>query len=407
MKNLALFVISFLFLTHINAQINFEPAYFINNSDVKTNCFIRNVDWKNNPTSFEYKLDIDGDSRIASISDIKEFHVNNESRYVRAMVRMNRATDNNNALDNHKDIVFKEEEVFLKTLIEGDALLYYFEDNNLRRFFYQVHGSVIEPLIYKRYRKSLTEIASINTFRQQLWNQLKCDAISRNFVNSVSYKIDDLIDLFEKYNECKIPSYANDKKIKTNLGFNLSVRPGLDYTSLSITNTNSRTRNVDFDSEINFRLGVELEGILPFNKNKWSTFIEPTFHSFSSEKQTEPTAFNSNTSLATVNYKSIEIPMGFRHYMFLNDNAKLFANVGYVVDIPLNASVAYKSNFGTTIVEFGSNGSFVFGLGFKYNNKIGVEARYIGKREIFGNGAFVSYFSDYQGYSLIFGYTLF
>ncbi len=136
-------------------------------------------------------------------------------------------------------------------------------------------------------------------------------------------------------------------------------------------------------------------------------FIEPTFHSYSSEKQTEPTAFNSNTSLATVDYKSIEIPMGFRHYMFLNDNAKLFANVGYVVDIPLNASVAYESNFGTTRIEFGSNGSFVFGVGFKYNNKIGIEARYIGKREIFGNGAFVSYFSDYQGYSLIFGYTLF
>jgi len=406
MKNFSFIVIAFLLVTNTNAQINFEPAYFINNADIKTNCFIRNVDWKNNPSSFEYKLGEDDDSRIASISDIKEFQVDNESRYVRAKVRMNRATDNNNALDTHKDIVFKEEEVFLKTLSEGDALLYYFEDNNLRRFFYQVDGSLIDPLIYKRYRKSITEIASINTFKQQLWNDLKCDGISRNFVNSVNYKIDDLVDLFDKYNACKDPTYANNKESKTKLGFNLSIRPGIDYTSLSITNTTSRTRNVDFDSEINFRLGVELEGILPFNKNKWGMFIEPTFHSFSSEKQTEPTAFNSNTSLATVNYKSIEIPMGLRHYMFLNDNAKLFANVGYVVDIPLNASVAYEGTFGTTAIEFGSNGSFIFGLGFKYN-KIGVEARYIGKREVFGNGAFVSYFSDYQGYSLIFGYTLF
>ncbi|WP_273566931.1 hypothetical protein [Maribacter halichondriae] len=218
MKNLSFVVVALLFFTNINAQINFEPAYFINNTDVKTDCFIRNVDWKNNPTSFEYKLGKDDDSRIASLSDIKEFKVNNESRYVRAKVRMNRATDNNNALDTNKDIVFKEEEVFLKTLSEGDALLYYFEDNNLRKFFYQVDNSNIEPLIYKRYRKSLTEIASINTFRQQLWNELKCDEISRNFVNSVNYKIDDLIDIFEKYNECKDPTYANDQKGRQNLG---------------------------------------------------------------------------------------------------------------------------------------------------------------------------------------------
>ena len=54
MKNLL--VISFLFyLTFSYSQITFEKGYFISNDGIKTECFIKNLDWRNNPTEFEYK----------------------------------------------------------------------------------------------------------------------------------------------------------------------------------------------------------------------------------------------------------------------------------------------------------------------------------------------------------------
>ena len=44
------------------AQISFEKGYFINNANQKTNCLIKNQDWKDNPTEFEYKLDENSES---------------------------------------------------------------------------------------------------------------------------------------------------------------------------------------------------------------------------------------------------------------------------------------------------------------------------------------------------------
>ncbi len=405
-------------LTLCQAQIDFEPAYFINNAGAKTSCFIRNVDWKNNPTSFEYKLTEDGVAETAMIANVKEFKVNGEARYIREVVKMNRSSDSNNSLDSDKTIQFNDEQVFLKTISEGEAKLYYFEENNLRRFFFSVADSEIEPLIYKRYikneqfvsqgfRKSVNKIGTVGTYKQQLWNDLKCDGLSRNYINSVKYELSDLNELFEKYNRCKDPLYRQDEDKNAQFEFNVTARPGLDYTSLSVTNTAASTRNVDFDQQLGFRLGIELEGYLPFNKNKWSFIAEPTYHSYKSEKEIPPTGFSNNSSVAVVDYKSIEIPLGFRHYMYLSDSSSLFLNVGYVIDIPLSSTVTYTTSGNNTVVEFGSNGSFCFGMGFKYDNKISIEARYLSKREIFGNAAFATYFSDYNGFSIIFGYSLF
>lgn len=38
------------------SQISFESGYFIDNSNQRINCWIKNVDWRNNPSQFNYKL---------------------------------------------------------------------------------------------------------------------------------------------------------------------------------------------------------------------------------------------------------------------------------------------------------------------------------------------------------------
>lgn len=55
---------------HASAQIRFEPGYFIDTANQKTECFIKNVDWKNNPTRFDYKLSENGELKTAEISKV-------------------------------------------------------------------------------------------------------------------------------------------------------------------------------------------------------------------------------------------------------------------------------------------------------------------------------------------------
>jgi len=47
------------------SQISFEKGYFINNTNQRISCYIKNSDWKNNPTEFVYKIALEGDKMTA------------------------------------------------------------------------------------------------------------------------------------------------------------------------------------------------------------------------------------------------------------------------------------------------------------------------------------------------------
>lgn len=47
-----LIIVFLIFLPILSfSQINFESGYIIRNNNIKTECLIRNVAWKNNPTN--------------------------------------------------------------------------------------------------------------------------------------------------------------------------------------------------------------------------------------------------------------------------------------------------------------------------------------------------------------------
>ncbi|MCK5441175.1 MAG: tRNA modification GTPase, partial [Maribacter sp.] len=223
MKKLLLITLLLFFSLSISAQINYEPGYFINNEGQRTSCLIRNVDWKNNPTSFEYKLSENSDSQKASIETVIEFGIVDEVRYERHTVKINRSSDDSSALERDRSVDFKEEQLFLKVLVEGEATLYYYENKNLRRFFFNPQNSHLEQLVYKRYRKSATEIRENTQFKQQLWNNFQCESISRNEINKLSYKEDNLVRLFRKFNVCINPDWVEKIKEKDQFIFNLSI----------------------------------------------------------------------------------------------------------------------------------------------------------------------------------------
>jgi hypothetical protein len=217
------------------------------------------------------------------------------------------------------------------------------------------------------------------------------------------------VSYFEKYNECANSEYISYGKNQNKNLFNLSIRSGVNSSSLSIDNTAFNNgipkRGIaDFDNEIGIRAGVEAEFIMSFNKNKWSIIMEPTYQYYKSEKELE-------TRIAYADYASFEVPIGLRHYLFLNEKSKLFINGSYIFEMSSDFSVTYDVgsdpsgtyDAGRPLIG-DSTPNMAFGLGFNHNSKYSIEFRYHTNRDVLSN--YLSWKADYSVLSMILGYSI-
>lgn len=393
-----------------NAQVTFEEAYFINNSDQKINCLIKNTDWRNNPTEFYYKLSENSEELQTNINSVKEFAFLSGSKYIRYNLNIDRSSDNINKLSSVKTPEFKQELLFLKILIEGKANLYSYHDGELQRYFYKTDISSLEQLIFKKYKTLENQIKTNNRYKQQLLTKLKCETILLEDIENIDYKQSDLLKLFQKYNECSNVESVNYIKRKKEDVFNLTIRPGINSASLKLENTALNLPEINFDNELSFRLGVEAEFIMPFNKNKWAFLIEPTYQYYKTEKKDVTyiqTATLTRTSDVIIDYASIEIPIGLRYYMFLNNDSKLFFNLSFILDVPLSNTIDVVDSISIFFddVEITSKPNFALGFGYNFKSKYTLEMRLGLNREITNDTP--NWLSNYTTTSLIFGYTLF
>lgn len=375
-----------------NSQISYVEGYYINNSNQKIEGLIKNVDWKNNPIEFEYKTTEQAEKEALTIESVKEFGIKNVSKYIRFDINIDRSSNNLDLLSSDKNPIFKKEVLFLKVLIEGDASLLLYKDKSLTRYFYQTTNQYIAQLIYKEYKTPENKIGTNNEFRRQLFNNLKCSDISMDDVKNIDYEKKALLKFFTKYNNCNNSGYVNfEEKVKSDL-FNLNIRPGINSSSLSISNDAISSSSVDYDNELTFRIGLELEFIMGFNKNKWAIIIEPTYQYYKAEDKAITNLSNTN-----VDYNSIELPVGLRHYLFLNNKSKIFINGSFIYDFVLNSKVRN--------LEASSGINLAMGIGYNYKKTYSVEFRYHTNRDILTD--YLAWTSDYKTISIIFGYTLF
>jgi len=93
---------------------------------------------------------------------------------------------------------------------------------------------------------------------------------------------------------------------------------------------------------------------------------------------TSPT--NGTVRSYEVEYSSIQVPLGVRHYMFLNDTSKLFINAGIIVDFPLSNTLGGVISIKND--SFRTSVGGVFGLGYSYDNTYFLEMRVTTPREL-------------------------
>ncbi|GLB47761.1 porin family protein [Neptunitalea lumnitzerae] len=399
------------------AQIEFEKGYYITETNDKVTGYIKNLDWRFNPESFVFSSTLNGEEKELSINTVKEFGIDGISKYVKYSGTIDMSTRTIQNMDHNSQPVLVDRTVFLKVLTEGEATLYYFLDKNAESFFFSKGSGAIEELVFKEYVDDSQNLRQNNAFRNQLYRNLKSSQITLKKIKGTDYKKKELIEIFELYNNSneatekgkKKTSYK--KKNSSEFTFLLNVRPGAMYSSFSTEREGQNSLpEVDFESKIGPRLGVELEFVLPFNKNKWSIIVEPTYQFYKDEQTI--TYYGSSTMVTEyemeLDYASIELPVGIRYYSFLSDKTQLFYNAVFTVDLALKNELTYGGGFnyanGDSLNT--STGTNVgLGVGVRFNNRHSLEINYKGGRELLGE--FPSLNGKFSSISLIYGYNIF
>lgn len=378
---------AFLFFAMIlNAQINFEKGYSIDNAGNTTICYIKNLDWRNNPTTFKYKMSADGSEELeGKISDYQEFGIDDDTKFIRHTVNIER-TDNMdlNNLGTSKKPAFKLETLYLKPLVTGAASLYVYKDGNITKYFYETDLIPTEQLIYFKYLSNEPtnsgldsnggNIKSNNQFWQQLFNNVRCENDQSDF-RKIEFKKNELIKVFEKYNVChqseKAGNVNYDKK-KSRKNFALKVVVGIYSAKLSASGT-VHYYNVGTDlKKPVYKIGADAEYILPFNNAIWSIVFNPSYHKFSTSGDfTDANGFGQNIDYnVTATYSTLELPLGVRRYFYINSASKIFVNALYSFNFPVSGSINFDNP------NYGPNGKGSYSLNQANNFSIGAGYAY-------------------------------
>ncbi len=269
------------------------------------------------------------------------------------------------------------------------------------RFFYSGNGSEIKQLIHKEYIYNTDQTAFNDSFRLQLQKDVHCSFASDIALSDLAYKKKDLVKYFVDYNTCIDPAYKLPLR-KKNIGkLNLTLSTGVAYSSLSISNIFTTYADADFGRLLRPTFSFEVEYIFPINNNKWAIAFGPTYQSYHSNKQTMQ-------GDVSVDFESVDLALGFKHYFYLNDNAKLFVG-GYYNSFAfhcINSRIGYKADRDTDFSYFDINtykSNFIISAGFEYK-RISADMRYYTNQNILSSNP--NWDSDFDKLSLNIGYKI-
>lgn len=373
-KTISLLLIC-LFSSPLFAQINFEKGYFITNDNQVIRCQIKNTDWEFNPETFKYRMSDSSEVLESKMSDVREFGIDGFSKFVRRMVYIDRSPMDVDKLSMKFEPEWKQQEVYLQVLVEGNINLYFYSEYNFRRFFYSSADSVAQ-LVFKEYKLNNSKVgyfAANNTFRNQLIVYVNFPK-AQNLVKNIGYYKNELTRYFIKYNEYtgELTKVFNNKNSRDL--FNLNISSGINSTSIQTNDKITDIRDTEFKSKISPRIALEAEFVLPFHRNKWSVILEPSYLSYSDSAK----VFHGTN---VIEYKVIDLSVIARHYFFLNNNLKIYgeACLNSFYNFDLNSTVKMPYMHDLSVKKNQVNLGFGAGVA---NKRFNVGLRYYAPQRI-------------------------
>lgn len=352
-------------------QQNFELGYFIDNAGTKTNCLIKNMDWRSNPTAIKWKASTTTATKIATIENIKEFHIGALHHYIRHTLSFDLSPTKVSELSIGRHINSKERTVFLKLLVTSEiASLYGYQHHDIQKFFYtKADQELPQLLVYKAYLipGHLDNISYNNDYQYQLKTVFPTAQVKSS---TTPYKKKELIRYFEKYllEQNDHAFVSTDKKTKTTFG----VFAGLDVTSFEHFLYNT---TYTFDTTTGLRVGAFIENTLPFYNNKLSLFFDAGYTAFHIKS---PADNNSIGAIQIENrnditYKSLDFTGGIKFYFFLNPTSskeliKLYLEAGVSLIVQQKTKWEPLISSDSEMIPIATN--FPVGVGIHYKKYI-------------------------------------
>lgn len=410
MKNICcLLLVSFTLF--INAQISYEKGYFIDNDNNKVECFIKNSDWLTSPNQISYKITLDSDKKEISISDMIEFSIYNTEHYYKkfniSIDEMALSDFNNNS----RELNYSDKVDFLRVLVSGKANLY--EHPGTGIFFFNLDNEKVNQFQFKKYISKESIKKENKDYQRQLFEVLKCDNFSTEKFLKVKHTRKDLIKLFSDYNECQNSEYKTYQANKTPVVFNVNAQLGINFTTLETEYTIlGHDTKQTFDSQTVFTPGIELELVFPFHKNKWAVFAGATYHNFKESKE-DVIILDTDLGEISFEYSYLEIPLGIRHYMYLNSDYKLYLSVAFAPvmhlsnnnEEPFTREEGLQGDISFEEKNATSNTATIIGVGCNFKSKFSLGLNYYTAKKINNSK---DYSNNMNGaISLIASYTLF
>lgn len=394
-QSILLFFILSIPTLNIKAQEKYEKGYFIDTTGNKTVCFIKNKDWKNNPSKFQYKIDETSEPMSMDNNLISEFGVYGYPRYLCRIVKMDRSSNKIEELTQERNPKWFIERLFLKEIVKGNASLYYYEDESLIRFFYSISDTNIDQLIYKPYIQD-NAINYNESFKQQLINNVNCNNTDNSKIINLRYTINSLTNYFQHYNVCMGGKFQNEETEFKRQKLNLKCLSGLNLSGFKLKDGYVEDKFYDFDKYLNLTGGLEFEFVLPFNKNKWSLLLQSIYSTYNAELQT-------NSKIYGINIQTIEFPMGFRYYIFLSDKAKIFINPLYTMSTAVNFD-SHLLFYNVSKIPISPGPTLSLGAGYEFG-RYSLELKYYTGKDMFINYFII--FTKYSRIGLNFGYKIY
>lgn len=354
------------------AQINYEPGSFTLNNGTVTNCLIKNIAWKNNPISFTYKLTENEAEKQGSIQEVVSFEVSGY-KFERHTVQLERSQTTVGYLENSAKPNYKTETLYLKKLVEGAITLYSFEESNVRKYFFSTAENTLpQQLLYKKYEEGL-KVKEYKHYQYQLSTAMADAKFGESTFNRLNYNLEALTKLVIKYNTTKGAVVDNTEK-HNKTKFALKVTIGAYIASLETKLEVPQNFNDDhtFSNKVIFSGGLEAEYTLPFNNNKWSVFVNPEYSAYENNELKPVTPGDNQLTGWNAKFAFVTVPVGVRYYMFLNQKSRIFVNAAYVMAFKAG-NATLRNRF--TVYDVSGAGNFLFGAGYSYNGKYGIEFR--------------------------------
>jgi hypothetical protein len=317
-------------------------------------------------------------------------------------------------LGTNPDPEFVEQTVFLQQLVSGGANLYYYREGSIEQFFASSTEIPLMALVYKEYREG-NKISTNNNFRYQLYKNFSCNSNKEEGFGKTDYKQKDLVKHFKMLNSCRDWDYQVFEEEGKKIELNIKMKAGLKFSKLRIDRGIYVSGN-EIDLEPSLTPGLEVEMVMPFNRNKWSFFADAFYnrHVINNKHLIVDWTYNRHEVDLSFDLQYVSLTGGLRHYLFLADQSKIHFSAGLTYDVELSSSILidrderYELDPQLEDLSYGVN--LNFGLGYTYR-RYTIEARYSTPRQIKGSRAedhhyVLDWNSKMSSFSIVVGYKI-